>query len=155
MEFSTQQDINAPTHSVFAFLCDFEAFEREAVQRDITVQRIATAPRACVGSAWSAKARFFDKAHDLQIELTELVPDHRMALDVFSKDLKGRLTIDIEALPQDRSRLRAVVQAHPQTFSARILLRSAKVMRIGLDKRFDAMVAGVVRRIEARPAQQP
>lgn len=154
MEFSTHQDVNAPVPSVFAFLCDFEAFEKEAVQRDIKVQRMASAPRACVGSRWSAQARFFDKTHDLQIEIREIVQDRLIAADVSSKDLKGRLTIEIEGLPQARSRLRAVMQAHPQTFSARILFRSAKVMRGGLDKRFDAMVSGVVRRIEARHAQQ-
>ena len=39
MKFSAREDIDGAIEDVFRFLTDFEAFERQAIRRNVDVQR--------------------------------------------------------------------------------------------------------------------
>ena len=52
MKFSAREDIAAPIEQVFASLCDFEGFERQAMRRGAEVQRVDPLTQPGVGMKW-------------------------------------------------------------------------------------------------------
>lgn len=150
MQFSSNEDIEAPIDEVFAMLSDFETFERSAMRRGIEVQRADDSATKAPGMAWDASFTMRGKPRKLHLVLTAIDPPNALHFESNSPGLDGVLTIDLVALSPRRTRLAIMLNLAPKTLSARLFLQSLKLAKSNLTKRFKVKVAEYAKAIEDR-----
>ena len=74
MKFSAREDIDGAIEDVFRFLTDFEAFERQAIRRNVDVQRTDSLRQPGVGMEWHTQFRLRGRVRQLDITLSALEP---------------------------------------------------------------------------------
>jgi len=150
MNFSSNEDIEAPIGDVFAMLSEFEVYERSAIRRGIEVQRVGKHEGAMVGMAWDARFSLRGKKRDIKLSLTQFDAPNTMRFDSQSQGLGSVLTLDLMALSTGRTRLTVSLKLAPKALSARLLVQSLKLAKGNLTKRYKWKVAEYARALEER-----
>lgn len=147
MQLSTNEDVEAPIEYVFARLTDFDAMERLALRKGADLQRVDQGP-VQVGSMWDLRFRMRGKEREAQIKLTQLEAPTVLAANMTVGGLVNDGQIELVALNDKRTRMRITNRSAPKTFSARLLLQSAKLAKARIDKRFKKRVSNFAGEIE-------
>ena len=150
MQFSSNEDIEAPISSVFAMLSEFEAYERSAIRRGIEVRRVDETAPDSVGLTWDARFSLRGKPRDVRLKLADFEPPNNMRIEADSQGLDGLLTLELLALSSSRTRMSVVLNLAPKTLSARLLVQSLKLAKSNLTKRFKQKVADFAKNVEDR-----
>ena len=147
MQFSTKEDIEAPSADVFALLSDFDLFERSAIRRGIEVQRVA---EPAAGLAWNTRFLLRGRQREMRLDLVEFDTPNGLQVSARSDGIDGLMTLDLVALSQQRTRMAIVLNLKPKTLSARLLIQSMKLAKANLTKRFKLKVAAYAKSLEDR-----
>lgn len=150
MKFSTREDIDAPIEDVFEELCDFEAFERQAIRRGADVQCRTPAARNKLGAQWDAAFNLRGKQRQLVLTLDRLETPNGMGVVAASNGIDADFSVDLVALSVTRTRINVSLEMKPKNLSARLLIQSLKLAKGTLDKRFKLRMADAVRLLEQR-----
>ena len=143
MKFSTRTDIDAPIDYVFARVSEYDALERQAMRRGVTVQRRADATQP----SWDLKVPFRGKLRDMRADVIETDPPHSLKAVALSGGLNMEIGLTLVALSPRRTRLLLGYEVRPQTLSARILVQSVKFAKNTLQKRFEKRVETMSERL--------
>ena len=150
MKFSTREDISAHIEQVYEALCDFEAFERQAMRRGIDVQRVDPLTQPGVGMRWRVKFSLRGRKREMDLELTRFEPPNELFLDARSGGIDAKFTIELLALSRSRTRMTVALDLTPLNLSARLLVQSLKLAKSSLTKRFKKRVADYAKGLEDR-----
>lgn len=150
MKFSTREDISAPIEQVYGALCDFEAFERQAMRRGIDVQRVDPLTQPGVGMRWRVKFSLRGRKRDMELELARFEPPNELFLDIHSTGIDAKFTIELLALSRSRTRMAISLDLTPLNLSARLLIQSLKLAKSNLTRRFKKRVADYAKGLEDR-----
>jgi len=150
MQFSARQDIEAPIHSVFQMVADFERFERMAMRRGIDVQRIDSAMPGAAGTKWESEFRLRGKPRQMVVHLTDYDEPAQMRFESVSKGMTGVTTVDFLALSQRRTRLNVDMSLAARSLPARLLLQSLKLGQTRFRKQFQLRLGEFARELEQR-----
>lgn len=150
MNFSSQEDIDAPIDEVFSMLAEFESFERAALRRGIDVRRHSEELVPGVGASWDATFSLRGAERDVTLEVAEFERPNKMRFDADSQGLDSVLTVDLMALSASQTRMTVALDLTPKTLPARLLVQSLKLAKSNLNKRFSGKVADFSRSMEGR-----
>ncbi|WP_299138675.1 SRPBCC family protein [uncultured Tateyamaria sp.] len=150
MKFSAREDIAAPIDQVFAALCDFEGFERQAMRRGADVQRVDPLTQAGAGMKWQVAFSMRGRKRDVSIELVRFDVPNELVFDVKSTGIDGDFSVELLALSRNRTRMAIALDITPLNLSARLLVQSLKLAKNNLNKRFKLRVAEYAKGLEDR-----
>lgn len=150
MQFSAQEDIEAPIEDVFAMVADFERFERMAVRRGADVRRVSAQGPDCAGATWETSIRIRGKPRHFTIEMTSYDRPSGMHFHASSKGVKGDTSVELLALSRRRTRLSVVMSLSARTLPARLLLQSLKLGQSRIRRQFQSRLSDFAREMEER-----
>lgn len=153
MQFSSQEDIEAPIDEVFAMLSEFESYERAALRRGIDVRRGSEELIRGVGMKWDATFSLRGAEREITLELTEFDPPNGMRFDADSQGLDAYLTVELLALSASQTRMSILMELAPKTLPARLLVQSLKLAKSNLSKRFDTKVSDYAKAMQDRASR--
>lgn len=149
MKFSTREDIEAPIDVVFAHITDFAAYERQALRRGASVQRLDGDGPVEVGAAWEVKFAFRGKERTMRLSLDQM-DEQGLEIASTAGGLDGQSEVTLVALSPKRTRLAIGIELKARTLTARLLLQSLKLAKANLNQRFKKRVSELASDIEAR-----
>lgn len=150
MKFSAREDIAAPIDQVFEALCDFEAFERQAMRRGIEVQRIDAHTHVGLGMRWNVAFAMRGRRREVTLELSRFESPNEMGFDAKSQGIGADFSIELMALSRNRTRMAIGLDITPVNLSARLLVQSLKLAKSNLSKRFKLRIAEYAKVLEDR-----
>ena len=150
MEFTSKEDIEAPISGVFAFLSEFESFERSAIRRGVEVRRIGDLTSPLDGLAWEADFVVRGKSRHMRVNLIRFDPDTNIRFEGKGSGVLAYFDIELIALSPRRTRMSVHMSLQAQTLSARLFLQSMKLAKKNLGKRFKLKVADYAKIMEDR-----
>lgn len=153
MQFSSQEDIEAPIHDVFRIVSEFEAYERAALRRGIDVRKGQETTTNVVGMRWDATFSLRGAEREVTVILAEYDAPNSMRFDADSQGLDAVLSVDLMALSANRTRMSVKMDLSPKTLPARLLMQSLKLAKSNLTKRFDGKVSDFAKALEDRVAK--
>ncbi|MBA84629.1 SRPBCC family protein [Thalassobius sp. S69A] len=154
MEFTTQQDIDAPSEFVFECLSDFQSFEKAALRRGADVQRVDNLAELGLGARWDVAFSFRGKSRDVSVELVEFAPSDKAAYRASGQGIEAVMGIELVPMSRSRTRMVTTVGMEAKTLSARLLLQSMKLAKGQIGKRFDGMMGDYAKQLGKRHAKR-
>ncbi len=150
MQFSAQEDIEAPIDTVFAMVADFERFERMAMRRGIDVRRLEGHAPPQAGTTWETEFNIRGKPRRITVVMTDCDQPSLMRFQASSKGMNGDTVIEFLALSQRRTRLRIETSLGAKTLPARLLLQSLKLGQSRFRRQFQMRLSEFARELEER-----
>ncbi len=150
MQFSAQEDIEAPIDDVFAMVADFERFERMALRRGVDVRRVTGQGPATAGATWETSVVIRGKPRQFTIEMTDYDRPAGMKFHARSKGVKGDTLVELLALSRRQTRLSVVMSLSARTLPARLLLQSLKLGQSRIRRQFQSRLSDFAREMEER-----
>lgn len=150
MQFSTQQDIEAPIETVFENLTCFELFERAAMRRGVEVRRKDSKTTFGVGTQWDVRFMLRGKERDVAVEIATCVPSTDLVVALLSDNIAGAVRCELFSLSKTRTRVAVVTELTPKTLPARLIIQSLKLTKSTLNQKYKARIAEFAAEIEAR-----
>jgi len=150
MKFSAREDIDGAIEDVFRFLTDFEAFERQAIRRNVDVQRTDSLRQAGVGMVWHTQFRLRGRVRQLDITLSELEAPNSLVFQGRSKGLHTVFSVELIALSPSRTRMTVTLDLSPKTLPARLMVQSLKLTRKTITTRFKTRLHDFARTMESQ-----
>lgn len=150
MQFSAQEDIEAPLDNVFDMVADFDRFERMAMRRGVEVHRLDGPGRPGPGSAWESVLTLRGKPRHIVVEMTEFTRPDLLRFRASSKGMNGETTVELLALSQRRTRLNIAMSLAAKTLPARLLLQSMKLGQSRFRRQFQMRLSDFARELEER-----
>lgn len=150
MRLTAKTDLEAPLGVVFANLVDHAAWEREALQRGVEIERPANMPLTGVGAGWRIRVSYRGKVRKVLLRIDDLVPDERLGFGFDGQSIAGDSVLEVQALSPRRTRLRVVLEVKPKTLAARLFLNTLRLAKGRVQARFETRVGQLGARIEDR-----
>jgi uncharacterized protein YndB with AHSA1/START domain len=150
MQFSTQQDIEAPIETVFENMTSFEVYETAAMRRGAEVRRKDTLSSPGVGAQWDVRFMLRGKERDVAVEIVTFVPPTDLVIGLGSRNITGSVRCELFPLSKTRTRMIVAAQIKPLTLPARLLIQSLKLTKKTLAEKYKSRIADYAADIEAR-----
>ncbi|WP_323766064.1 SRPBCC family protein [Marinovum sp.] len=149
MEFTSQEDIEAPIDRVFAALSDFDTMERQAMRHGAKVRRHPTGADG-TGPRWTAGFRFRGREIEAEVSLLRSEPPETLEFSGKAGGMETGMQVDLTPLTPNRTRMTVRAQLAPKTLSARLLVQSLKLARARMTRKFSVRVAQFAKTLETR-----
>ena len=150
MKLTAKTDLEVPAAAVFAVLTDHASWEREAIRNGVEIERPAGSPPTGVGAEWRIRGHFRGKARRVELRITELTPDQRLALGLDSPAIEGTSRVEVMVLSPRRSRLRVDLEIKPKTLAARLFINTLRLAKGRVTARFESRLGQLGARIKDR-----
>ena len=150
MQFSAQQDVEAPIEAVFESMATFEIYERAAMRRGADVRRNDTLAIPGAGAQWDVRFMLRGKQRDLALEVISFIPPTELVVSLNSKNITGTVRCELFALSKTRTRLMVATEIRPLTLPARLLVQSLKLTKSTLSQKYQTRIADFAAEIETR-----
>jgi hypothetical protein len=150
VKLTTFKDIDAPIDWVFQQLCDFPAFERQAMRRGAEVRRIDGQAPPGIGNAWNVRFQFRGKEREMRAEVVEFDTPNLLQLDATSAGIDGATRIETMALSRTRTRLTFSLVLTAKSLGNRLLLQSLKLTQGNINRQFDTRIGTFARDLQDR-----
>lgn len=148
MKFSVKQDVEAPIAFAFAYLSDFDTWERSAMRRGAEVSRTDELPKPAAGMSWKAAFTYRGKLRKLDIHLTKIAPPNKLNFTAVSNAVEIEMSMDLAEMSAKRSRLHLTTEVTPRNLAARLFIQSMRLARTRMDRKFAQRIAQIVTEIE-------
>lgn len=152
MKLSGRTDIGASLDAAFAFLTDFDGWERAALRRGADVTRTDKLKKPGPGMTWHVRFAWRGRERELQIKIVALDPAGQLTIAFDGPSVEGRLNAELVSMAVKRTRLLMQLEAKPRTLTARLFIQSLKLAKTRVQKRYDGRLAQIAADIEARQA---
>lgn len=152
MQLSSRTDIDAPIDFVFASLSDFDGWERAAMRRGADVSRTDKLRAPGIGMGWHVVFRFRGKERIIDLRLTEMAREGKLAFSGKGSMVEGDMSLDLLALSPKRTRLVLHSKVRPLTIAARLFLQSMKLAKGRVQTKLDARMEQLATDLESRHA---
>lgn len=150
MEFTSQEDIEAPIEKVFATLSDYETLERQAMRRGVQVRRHAPKADGAGAPSWTATFKFRGREMTAEIEVLRIDAPETLTFGAKAGGMETEMVVDLTALTSARTRMNVEARLLPKTLSARLLVQSLKLARARMTRKFSVRVAQFAKTLEDR-----
>ncbi len=150
MKLTAKTDLDAPAGFVYATLADHAAWERDAAQRGIDVERPADMPLTGLGAGWRVRVPFRGQPVAILLRLEQQVPPERLGVALQSQAIEGNFVLNVIELSQRRTRLQLVMEVKARTIAARLLLNTLSLARGRVTARVEKRVAQIGAMIQDR-----
>lgn len=150
MQFTVQEDIQAPINAVFEMVADFERFERMAMRRGIEVRRLSGHMGVVPGTKWQTDFTLRGKPRHVEITMAHSDPPAQMRFEAIGKGVGGVTEVDLLALSQRRTRLSVDVTLTAKSLPARLFLQSLRLGKSRFRARFQSRLTEFAREMEER-----
>ena len=147
MKFSTRTETAAPPEAVFAAFADFAGMAEALRARGAKVERTDGGGPLGAGYAWRAEGEFRGLVRRLDGLVTRYDPPRGYSGEMRIGGLAGTFEVAIEPVTDAKTRTLVAVEWTPETFKARVFLKSLKLAKGELDARFAARVAEWAERV--------
>ena len=141
MKFSTREDIDAPVDAVFDALCDFERYERAAMRRGVEIRRMDSQGDPGEGAEWYTRFMMRGRERELSLVVTNFRRAEELVVGLSSQGIAGEANFELMALSPNKTRLFVSLELRPLTLPARLLLKSLKLTKTALDRRYKDRVS--------------
>lgn len=155
MKLSGRTDIGASLDATFAFLTDFEGWERAALRRGADVTRTDKLKKPGPGMTWHVRFAWRGRERELQIRVVTLDAAGHLTLAFDGPSVEGQLNAELVAMAAKRTRLLMQVEIKPRTLPARLFIQSLKLAKTRVQKRFDGRLKQIATDVEARYGEAP
>lgn len=149
MKFNVKQDVEAPNAFVFAYLTDFDLWERSAMRRGAQVERTDHLALASVGMSWAASFPYRGKTRNLTASVLQLSALTNLKIGMQSRAIEGNLNVDLVEMSAKRTRIHVIFEVTPRNLTARLFIQSLRLARAKVDRKYAVRIAQVVSDIEA------
>ena len=146
MKFSAKQDVEAPVAFVFAYMSDFDMWERSVMRRGADVARGGNLGK--VGMTWQASFGFRGKTRQMDLELVKMTPPNRLGFTAQSSGFDLTFDLDMTEMSQRRAKLHSTLEFIPRNLTARLFVQSLRLARARMDRKFATRLAQIVTDIE-------
>jgi len=136
MQFTTHQDIDAPADYVFQRVTNFDAYERQALRKGASVDRLDGQGPIGIGATWDIAFTFRGRDRQLRAVITELNAPERMVVDTDAKGLTSVAQVTLVALSPRTTRVSVVIVLRAKSMQAKLLMQSMRLAKPRLNKRF-------------------
>lgn len=150
MKFSSREDIEAPMERVFAAMTDFSALELAAMRRGVQLRRLDAQAVPGPGMSWDIGFRYRGKLRNLVGTVAGLIAPERLSFDARAQGYEVTMAFTLLALSRKRTRINAELEVRPRSLPARLLLQSARLGRVALQRRYDDRVKLMALELEDR-----
>ncbi|CAN1555433.1 hypothetical protein MCELHM10_02366 [Paracoccaceae bacterium] len=140
MKLTAKTDLDAPAGFVYACLADHAAWERDAAQRGIEIERPVDMPLSGLGAGWLVKVPFRGQPVAILLRLEQQVPPERLGFAMQSKAIEGDFVLNVIELSPRRTRLQLVMEVKARTIAARLLLNTLTLARGRVQARVEKRV---------------
>jgi hypothetical protein len=148
MKFSAKQDVEAPIAFVFAYLTDFDTWERSALRRGAEVARTDQMRSPGAGMSWKAAFAYRGTMRKLDIQLVKMVAPNTLQIAAKSPAIEVDTGLNLTEMSARRCRLHATLDVTPRNLAARLFMQSLRLARARMDRKFALRIAQVVAEIE-------
>lgn len=147
MKLSARTDVAAPADRLFRHLTDFDRIETSAHGRGAEVERLddRTTP---ADAAWRTSFPFRGKLRHAEFRVVDFEADEQLVLRGESDGLAARVRLELVPLPDQRTRISAIIDLTPGTMKARLLVQSLKLARSSLEQRLERRLQRFGRHVE-------
>lgn len=152
MQFSSQQDIQAPIAAAFAVLSDFGAMEAAAKGWKVEAKRLDKLTEVGVGMSWDIAFKMRGKRREVIVDLVEFSRPDTLGFAGVSSAFEVSVTVALTEVTPDKTRMKVVFDITPRSLGARLMIQSAKLGKQSLNKKYDQRIAGFAKAITARAA---
>lgn len=152
MKLSGRTDIGATLDAAFAFMTDFDGWERAALRRGADITRTDKLKKPGPGMTWHVRFAWRGRERELQIKVVTIDPAGQLTIDFDGPAVEGRLNAELVSMAAKRTRLLMQVEIKPRTLTARLFIQSLKLAKTRVQKRYDGRLAQIAADIEARQA---
>lgn len=152
MQFSAQNEINAPIEAAFDVLVDFDTIEESGRQRRVEISRLDKLTETAAGMSWDLGFKFRGKRRELIVDLTEFVRPERLKFSGVSTAFSIEVGVELTALDAGRCKVKTTLEVTPRSLGARLMVQSAKLGKSALNRKFDKRMAQFAKTIAARAA---
>ncbi|WP_415921952.1 SRPBCC family protein [Tateyamaria sp. SN6-1] len=150
MRFSAREDIEAPIEQVFAALCEFENFERQAMRRGAEIQRVDEQTTPVVGATWKVAFTMRGRRRAMDLVLVRLDAPSDMGFVAKSQGMDATFDVELLALSRNRTRMAVALELSPLNLASRLLIQSLKLAKGNLTNKFKTRVAEYCKTLEDR-----
>lgn len=140
MKFTSRVEIEAPAQAVFDELCDYEAIDKLARKRAVSLKRTDKLAQPGIGMSWQSQFQFRGRIRDMDLRITRYEPPDTLEYIGQTQGFEIACLMQIVSLARSRSRLIITIEVRPKSLGARLLVQSARLGKSGLDRRFDDRV---------------
>lgn len=155
MKLSGRTDTGASLDVAYAFLADFDGWERAALRRGADVTRTDKLKVPGPGMTWHVRFAWRGRERELQIKVVTLDPAGHVTLAFDGPAVEGQVNAELVSMAAKRTRLLLQVEVKPRTLTARLFIQSLKLAKMRVQKRFDGRLAQLAADIEAKQAGGP
>jgi hypothetical protein len=150
MKLTARTDLDAPASFVYAALADHAAWERDAAQRGIDIERPADMPLSGLGAGWRVKVPFRGQPVPILLRLEQQVPPERLGFSMQSQAIEGRIDLTVIELSPRRTRLLLEMDIQSRTLAARLLLNTLALAKGRVQGRVEKRLAQIGALIQDR-----
>ena len=150
MKLTETLDVRAPAEFTFSELSDYEAIERLAIQRGVSLRRTDRIDGPAAGMAWLADWEAMGRELRTRLSLTAYEPPERLVIESETSGIAGRMQIDVVALGPSLSRILMETEIRAVTLKAKVLMQPIRLARGRIEQRIAGRVGDLASRIEGR-----
>ena len=144
MKFSTTQDTELSSEQLFDALADFDRIERLLTRRGALVRRVDPAREPGAGMAWEIGFDWRARRREVRLDVTRFDRPEVIEVEGRSELFDIELKLTVIALTLCKARLQFEVKLRPRNMRARLLLQTAKLGKVQLDRKFALRIAEFV-----------
>jgi carbon monoxide dehydrogenase subunit G len=148
MQFTATEEVAAPVDDVWREVTDFDRFEKMIARRGGQVRRQGSGPVG-PGTSWTGALEAMGKVRSVEITLERMTVPSRIAALARAEGVDVAISVSLEPLAPERTRMTVVTDAQPRSMGARIVLKPMALAQGRLQERYAGGVAAFARRIEA------
>jgi len=120
------------------------------MRRGAEVRRMDDMTKPGVGMKWAASFKMRGKKRDLEMEMIRFERPNEICVLSSTSGIDGTGQIELLALSRNRTRVSVLFELKPTNLSARLLVKSLKLAKNSLTKRYKLRVAEYAISIEDR-----
>ncbi|GHA44476.1 hypothetical protein GCM10008927_06660 [Amylibacter ulvae] len=152
MELKTKRTVQAPIDLVFQEFTNFVWFESVALSRGLNIERTDAMVDIQTGISWHLSGRIRGKQRDVDIAVTQFIPQKSTGFRCESKALDSQIDINFTPDGPARTKVKITIAPTAKNISARLMLQSVKLAQKTIEKRISSRMKDFCTTIEEKHA---
>jgi hypothetical protein len=148
MHFASEDTIRAPAAFIFGQMADLGYLESVLTERGAEVTRLDMLEQPGIGVLWEIRFALRGRRRKIDLKITDFVEPKLMQFTGLSEGIFMVFRAALEPVDENRTRLATRLELKPRTLAGRMLLQSARLTKLRLNRGYKQRMADYARRIE-------